>query len=196
MQALPPARPHPLSPPASAAKKARSSLPWRSSPSVCSPTCLSHVCLFILFEAEEEDEEEMEKMQNGKDRGKRMDYGFQVILLSLISSPLGEESSLLPPCRVPGEDFGCRHRRAAAAAVTPPADTQQVRLPAPSPPPFCTIAPSTSAMARGDVPASISAVCVQLQRMFFFSKGHAQILETCKRRRRSCFEGCEEIQFG
>lgn len=91
MQALPPARPHPLSPPASAAKKARSSLPWRGSPSVCSPTCLSHVCLFILFEAEEEDEEEMEKMQNGKDRGKRMDYGFQVVLLSLISSPLGEQ---------------------------------------------------------------------------------------------------------
>lgn len=91
MQALPPARPHPLSPPASAAEKARSSLPWRGSPSVCSPTSLSHMCLFILFEAEEEDEEEMEKMQNGKDRGKRMDYGFQVVLRSLISSPLGEQ---------------------------------------------------------------------------------------------------------
>lgn len=73
---------------------------------------------------------------------------------------------MLPPRRVPGEDFGCRRRRAAAAAVTPPADTQQVCLPAPSPP-FCTIAPSTSAMARGDVTASVSAVCVQLQRMFF-----------------------------
>lgn len=48
------------------------------------------MCLFILFEAEEEDEEEMEKMQNGKDRGKRMDYGFQAVLRFLTSSPLGD----------------------------------------------------------------------------------------------------------
>uniref|UniRef100_A0A8C3GGA7 Dystrobrevin n=1 Tax=Cairina moschata TaxID=8855 RepID=A0A8C3GGA7_CAIMO len=43
-----------------------------------------------LHSAEEEDEEEMEKMQNGKDRGKRMDYGFQAVLRFLTSSPLGD----------------------------------------------------------------------------------------------------------